>query len=154
MVTKCNYSILNAGSVGLCTSISVEGVDSLGAKRSFQISIEDFTNNAYAEFDKMYWSNNLSDPSPTVSEESVTSILDETAFVKIFNTDIVKLGALITFRKVDQEPISGVVSTVATTGDSITVSTKVNNRLASVSLSLIDATMEGFEGEIIVPAYE
>ncbi len=154
MVTKCNYSILNAGSVGLCTSISVEGVDSLGAKRSFQISIEDFTNNAYAEFDKMYWSNNLSDPSPTVSEESVTSILDETAFVKIFNTDSVKLGALITFRKVDQEPISGVVSTVATTGDSITVSTKVNNRLASVSLSLIDATMEGFEGEIIVPAYE
>ncbi len=102
----------------------------------------------------MYWSNDLSAATPTVNEESTTSILDEMASIQVFDTDFVKLGALITYKKVDQEPISGVVSSVPAAGNAITVSTNVNNKLASASLSLIEVTTDGFDGEIIVPAYE
>jgi hypothetical protein len=133
--------------------MALEGTTNTGEKRIIGITVDDFANNTYGGYDTFVWTNNLDAETPNVSKEGTTSLISDMETIRVFDTDVVKVGALITYTKADGTRVDGVVSSVSAAGDKIAVTTVFNGKAAAVVLTLIDATMNNFAGEILGLTY-
>ena len=144
-------SIQNAND-SVYDELVIEGVDQYGRNKKISISVSDIESNEFSGYNELFFTNELeSQDANRIYSTQTTNVLTNKDIYK-FGSDITN-GMLIAYKKANGSEVRGIVTSIDEAKINLIRITDTNT-LAPNTLTLIEATTDGFVGIVAEGIFE